>query len=92
MDYKYPWKELNQVVLEDFVYKGLESTNTNSFGTDAYQILEQLNDANLIEDEIAALVFKQWFGGLVSPESWSNSLLSDGFGKYGTYLYIWHTV
>ena len=90
LDYKYPWKELNQVVLEDFVYEGLESTNTNSFGTDAYQILEQLNDVNLIEDEIAALVFKQWFGGLVSPESWSNSLLSDGFGKYGTYLWRNH--
>jgi len=39
------------------------------------------------EEVISHELFHQWFGDLVTPESWSNIPLNESFATYGEYLW-----
>ncbi|WP_194972906.1 M1 family metallopeptidase [Aquiflexum lacus] len=86
---RYPWQKYDQVVVRDFVSGAMENTTITVF-------MEELNldERGAIDSEwdgiIAHELFHQWFGNLVTTESWSNLTLNEAFANYSEYLWYEH--
>ncbi|MEP2025087.1 MAG: M1 family aminopeptidase [Reichenbachiella sp.] len=86
LGYPYPWKKYDQIVVRDYVSGAMENTTASLF-------YEQLNvdSRYLIDDNWDAIIahelMHQWFGDLVTCESWSNLTLNEGFASYSEYLW-----
>ncbi|MGI9544896.1 MAG: M1 family metallopeptidase [Cyclobacteriaceae bacterium] len=89
LNYKYPWNKYAQVVVRDYVSGAMENTTASVF-------MEQLqvDDRALLDEDwdgiIAHELFHQWFGDLVTCESWANLPLNEGFANYSEYLWAEH--
>lgn len=83
----YPWQKYDQVVVRDFVSGAMENTTVSIF-------MEALNldEREALDSEwdyiIAHELFHQWFGNLVTTESWSNLALNEAFADYSEYLWF----
>lgn len=82
----YPWEKYSQVVVRDFVSGAMENTSaTVHFSALQHDAREHLDET--YEDYISHELFHQWFGDLVTCESWANLTLNEGFATYGEYLW-----
>ncbi|WP_266203991.1 M1 family aminopeptidase [Pontibacter kalidii] len=85
----YPWAKYAQVVVRDFVSGAMENTSASTFMEDL-----QLNERELLDKSwdgiIAHELFHQWFGDLVTTESWANLPLNEAFANYSEYLWAEH--
>ncbi|WP_209329912.1 M1 family aminopeptidase [Lunatimonas salinarum] len=83
----YPWQKYDQVVVRDFVSGAMENTTVSIF-------MESLNldEREALDSDwdyiIAHELFHQWFGNLVTTESWSNLPLNESFADYSEYLWF----
>lgn len=86
LGYKFPWDKYSQVVVRDYVSGAMENTSASIF-MEALQV----EDRELIDDNwdgiIAHELFHQWFGDVVTCESWSNLPLNESFADYSEYLW-----
>lgn len=82
----FPWDKYSQVVVRDFVSGAMENTSASVFYEKMNMTLEDY-DKNPREEIIAHELFHQWFGDLVTTESWSNLPLNESFATYGEYLW-----
>ena len=86
---EFPWPSYDQVVVRDFVSGAMENTTASIF-------MEALNmdEREAIDSEwdyiIAHELFHQWFGNLVTLESWANLPLNEAFADYSEYLWMEH--
>ncbi|GGB01728.1 M1 family aminopeptidase [Puia dinghuensis] len=78
----YPWPKYDQIVGRDYVSGAMENTTSTLHGEGAQQDARELTDGNGWEDVIAHELFHQWFGDLVTTESWSNITLNESFADY----------
>jgi aminopeptidase N len=82
----YPWEKYAQVVAHDYVSGAMENTSATLHGEfiqrDDRALLDETN-----EEVISHELFHQWFGDLVTTESWSNISLNESFATYGEYLW-----
>lgn len=82
----YPWQKYDQVIVRDFVSGAMENTTLSVFMEDL-----NLTEREAIDSEwdgiIAHELFHQWFGNLVTTESWSNLTLNEAFANYSEYLW-----
>ncbi len=85
---EYPWKKYAQIVGQDYVSGAMENTTATLHGAGAYQNNRQLYDGNDWETTVAHELFHQWFGDLVTAESWSNITLNESFADYSEYLWL----
>ena len=89
LDYPYPWSKYAQVVVRDYVSGAMENTTASVF-MEALQV----DDRYLLDDDwdgiIAHELLHQWFGDLVTCESWSNLTLNEAFATYAEYLWREH--
>ena len=85
----YAWPKYDQIVGRDYVSGAMENTTATLHQESAYQNARQLVDGNTWEDVIAHELFHQWFGDLVTTESWSNITLNESFADYSETL--WNT-
>lgn len=85
----YPWDKYSQIVVRDFVSGAMENTTASVFFDRMNMSAGQYLDENH-EDIIAHELFHQWFGNLVTAESWSNLPLNESFATYGEYLWEEH--
>ncbi len=89
LKYPYPWSKYSQVVVRDYVSGAMENTTASVFMEDL-----QVDSRYLIDDDwdgiIAHELFHQWFGDLVTSESWSNLTLNEAFATYAEYLWAEH--
>lgn len=84
----YPWQKYSQIVVKDFVSGAMENTTATLHGDFmVYQTDREMIDGKKGEDVIAHELFHQWFGDLVTAESWSNLPLNESFATYGEYLW-----
>jgi aminopeptidase N len=83
----YVWPKYAQMVAYDYVSGAMENTTATLHGSMAYQTSGQLIDFNAWEDVIAHELFHQWFGDLVTTESWSNITVNESFANYSEYLW-----
>lgn len=84
----YPWPRYDQVVVEDFIFGGMENiaatTLTSVCMTDERAHLDWKAES-LIAHELA----HQWFGDLLTCQDWSQGWLNEGWATYSEV--IWAT-
>lgn len=83
----FPWPKYAQMVGRDYVSGAMENTTSTLHGESAQQDARELTDGNGWEDVIAHELFHQWFGDLVTTESWSNLTLNESFADYSETLW-----
>lgn len=83
----YPWDKYAQVVVRDYVSGAMENTSATLHGESVQKNPRELVDANN-EGIIAHELFHQWFGDLVTCESWGHLFLNEGFATYGEHLWL----
>lgn len=83
----FPWPKYDQIVGRDYVSGAMENTTSTLHAENAQQDARELTDGNSWEDVIAHELFHQWFGDLVTTESWSNITLNESFADYSETLW-----
>lgn len=83
----YAWPKYAQIVGRDYVSGAMENTTSTLHGEYAYQNARELTDGNRWETVIAHELFHQWFGDLVTAESWSNLTVNETFADYSQTLW-----
>jgi len=84
---EYPWIKYAQFVGRDFVSGAMENTTATLHQESAQQDARELVDGNRWEGTIAHELFQQWFGDIVTTESWSNLTVNESFANYSEYLW-----
>ncbi|MEO6232131.1 MAG: M1 family metallopeptidase [Ferruginibacter sp.] len=84
---EFPWAKYSQIVGRDYVSGAMENTTATLHQESAYQNFRQLTEGNSWEETIAHELFHQWFGDLVTAESWSNLTVNESFANYSEYLW-----
>ncbi len=84
---EYPWVKYSQIVGRDYVSGAMENTTATLHQESAQQDARELIDGNAWEATIAHELFHQWFGNLVTTESWSNLTLNESFANYSETLW-----
>jgi aminopeptidase N len=91
LDYPYPWSKFSQVVVRDYVSGAMENTTAVIFGDFMQKTKRELIEDGLTNEKVVMHeMFHQWFGDLVTTESWANLTLNEGFANYSEYLWIEH--
>lgn len=83
----FPWDKYAQIVGRDYVSGAMENTTATLHQESAYQNGRELVDGNVWEETIAHELFHQWFGDLVTAESWSQLTVNESFANYSEYLW-----
>jgi aminopeptidase N len=86
---EFPWEKYAQIVVREYVSGAMENTSATLHGDDIQRTEKELLDADGI-DVIAHELFHQWFGDLVTCESWSNLPLNESFANYSEYIWMAH--
>lgn len=85
----FAWDKYSQVVVHDYVSGAMENTSATLHFEGLNQTRRELIDRDY-ESIIAHELFHQWFGDLVTCESWANLPLNESFADYGEYLWDEH--
>lgn len=84
---EYPWVKYSQIVGRDYVSGAMENTTATLHQESAQQNARELVDGNDWESTVAHELFHQWFGDLVTAESWSNLTVNESFANYSQVLW-----
>lgn len=84
---KFPWDKYAQVCVREFVSGAMENTSATTIMNQIQQDSFSYNDYNY-EDYIVHELAHQWFGDLVTSESWANITLNEAFATYAEFLWI----
>ncbi len=87
----YPWAKYAQISGRDYVSGAMENTTCTLHGDAVQQNARELVDGNNWENTIAHELFHQWFGDLVTAESWSNLTVNESFADYSQTLWQEHS-
>jgi len=86
---EYPWDQYAQVVVEQFIWGGMENTSATTLYDrvmhDERAMLDSTPDW-LIAHELG----HQWWGDLVTCRDWSHLWLNEGFATYSEVLWAEH--
>ncbi len=86
----FPWEKYAQIVVRDYPGGSMENTSATLHG-EFMNISARERIDNDKEEFISHELFHQWFGDLVTCESWSNVPLNESFATYGEYLWLEHS-
>lgn len=86
LGFDYPWPKYAQIIVRDYVSGAMENTSATLHGEFLQRTPRERLDETY-EDIISHELFHQWFGDLVTCESWSNIPLNESFATYGEYLW-----
>ncbi len=86
----YPWPKYDQITGCDYVSGAMENVTATLHRRELQQNARQLTDGNYFEDYIAHELFHQWFGDLVTCESWSNITVNESFADFSEQLWFEH--
>jgi len=87
--YRYPWDNFFQIVVEDFIYGGMENTGAVVlFSGSVYDEFTEpdYSATGLVAHELA----HQWWGDLLTCRNWNEIWLNEGFATYYQCLYFEH--
>ena len=83
---EYPWDKYAQVVVEQFIWGGMENTSATTLYERALHDERAMLDSSpdwLIAHELG----HQWWGDLVTCRNWSHLWLNEGFATYSEVLW-----
>lgn len=86
---EYPWEKYAQVVVEQFMWGGMENTSATTLYPATMHDERALVDGSpdwLIAHELG----HQWWGDLVTCKDWSHLWLNEGFATYCETLWAEH--
>lgn len=86
IDEPYPWHQYAQTVVWNFGPGGMENTGATTMHDHAILTPRALTDAD-IEGLISHELAHQWFGNLITCNSWEHIWLNEGFATYFTNLW-----
>ena len=88
----FPWNKYSQIVVRDYVSGAMENTTATLHGEYVQAKPRELIDAyyNDGRSTIAHELFHQWFGDLVTCESWSNLTVNESFADFSEMLWATH--
>ena len=84
----FPWSKYAQISGRDYVSGAMENTTATIHGDAVQQDARALLDENIWEGTIAHELFHQWFGDLVTAESWSNLTVNESFADYSQTIWL----
>lgn len=85
----YPWVKYAQMTARDYDLAGaMENTTATLHTSDLQQDARQLTDGNKYEDYVCHELFHQWFGDLVTTESWSNLTVNESMANFSETLWF----
>jgi aminopeptidase N len=84
----FPWAKYAQISGRDYVSGAMENTTCTLHGDAVQQDARELVDGNHWEGTIAHELFHQWFGDLVTAESWSNLTVNESFADYSQTIWL----
>jgi len=84
----YPWAKYAQISGRNYVSGAMENTTCTLHGDGVQQDARELVDGNNWEGTIAHELFHQWFGDLVTAESWSNLTVNESFADYSQTIWL----
>ncbi len=86
---RYPYAKYSQVVVQDFIFGGMENVSATTLTENALYDERARLDADadaLIAHEAA----HQWFGDLLTCRDWSHGWLNEGFATFMELAYCEH--
>jgi aminopeptidase N len=83
----YPWVKYAQMTAQEFVAGAMENTTATLHNSYLQQNARELSVGNRYENTIAHELFHQWFGDLVTAESWSNITLNESFARFAEIIW-----
>lgn len=86
---EYPYEKYAQVVVREFVSGAMENTSA-TIHFDALQHDDRRHLDATMETFVSHELTHQWFGDMVTCESWSHLTLNEAFATYGEFLWIEH--
>lgn len=84
--FPYPFAKYAQVAVRDFPFGGMENVSATTVTRNALRpahLQEQHPSWGLVAHEAA----HQWFGDIITCETWAHAWLNEGFATYYTLLY-----
>jgi len=85
----YPYEKYDQVIVEDFMFGGMENItlthNTDRTMYDEFAVPDHSSDG-LVAHELA----HQWYGDLLTTRNWANIWLNEGFATFFSRKYREH--
>ena len=84
--YPYPFAKYAHTAVRNFPYGGMENVTATTITRNALRLPHHLEESpawGLVAHEAA----HQWFGDVVTCESWPHAWLNEGFATYYTLLY-----
>ncbi len=85
----YPWDKYAQVVVEDFIFGGMENTSS----TTLIDLVLYDDRAALdfdMDDLIAHELAHQWWGDLLTCREWPHAWLNEGFATWSQLVWMEH--
>ena len=80
-DVPYPYEKYDQIILDDFMFGGMENItlthNTDRTMHDQFSVPDQ-SSVGLVAHELA----HQWFGDMLTTRNWANIWLNEGFATF----------
>lgn len=90
LQYDFPWDKYSQVVVRNFISGAMENTGATVFSSYFLSNPNAKYPRPNHELIVAHELFHQWFGDLVTCESWANLTLNEAFASYAEYLWLEH--
>jgi aminopeptidase N len=85
----YAWPKYAQVIVHDYVSGAMENTSATLHGEFLNTTDRERLDGDQ-EEVIAHELFHQWFGDLVTCESWSNLTVNESFANFSEVMWAEH--
>tara|TARA_B100001250_G_scaffold414475_1_gene453106 strand:- start:3069 stop:5552 length:2484 start_codon:yes stop_codon:yes gene_type:complete len=78
---EYPYEKYDQVILDDFMFGGMENI-TLTHNTDRTMYDEFAHPDVSSEGLVAHELIHQWFGDMITTRNWAHAWLNEGFATF----------
>jgi aminopeptidase N len=83
---RYPWDQYAQVIIDDFMWGGMENTTATTMNTSL--VVDERSVKEMSPDPtVAHELAHQWWGDLVTCRDWQHLWLNEGFATYFEKMY-----
>lgn len=87
LDFPYPYEKYDQVILEDFMFGGMENI-TLTHQTDRTMHPETARPDHTSDGLVAHELAHQWFGNLLTTRNWANIWLNEGITSFTELIWV----